>query len=186
MISLPLLLAIACTLEVDLAVRSEVVEQRECALIWSVHGETALATGRPLAQVVRGYVSGWKCEGKKCDTARFKTIRSMNARGEAPLNWDIRVGPWSKFQDLWLRRLRAAQEFVAVWMRGRVLWPQSSRSCRMSRHYGGRCAMHGACDHVPECWQLASCGQTASAFWIPRTCSAGAGVIDAVTASARR
>jgi hypothetical protein len=187
MMNLPLLLAIACTLETGLGERPEVLEQRECQLLWSVHGETALTVNGRLDLVVLRYVSGFRCEGKKCDTQRFKTIRSMNVRGEEPTNWDIHAGPWEKYRALWLRRLRAAREFTTAFMYGLVLWPESNSRCRMARHYGGRCAAHGACDHVPACWELARCGDTSSAFWIPKTCPLGSSdTIDARLASARR
>lgn len=187
MMSLPLLLAIACTLEVDLGVRAEVVEQRECALMWSVHAETALSENVQLDQVVRGYVSGFRCEGKKCDTERYRTLRSFTAKGDTPLNWDISVGPWPKYRGLWLRRVRAAHEFVTAFMYRLVLWPQVHPGCRLARQYGGRCGAHGACDRVPVCWQLARCGATAQAYWIPRSCEgSSSNTIDARVASAQR
>lgn len=187
MMSLPLLLALACTLETDLGVRPEAVEQRECALMWSTHAETAYAVNGRLDLVVQRYVSGFRCAGKKCDTQRYRVIRAMNVRGDAPLGWDVSAGPWSKYRGLWLRRLRAAREFAAAFMYGLVLWPQTNSRCRMARHYGGRCAAHGACDHVPSCWELARCGDTTQAYWIPHTCPRGSSdTIDARLASARR
>jgi hypothetical protein len=187
MMSLPLLLAIACTLEVDLGVRAEAAEQRECALMWSVHAETSLSENVPLDQVVRRYVSGFRCEGKKCDTARYRMLRSFTAKGVTPLNWDISAGPWLKYRKLWLRRVRAAHEFATAYLQRLVLWPDVRAGCRLARQYGGRCAVHGACDRVPACWQLARCGDTAQAYWIPRTCSAeGSSTIDARIASAQR
>lgn len=166
-----LLLAVACTLEIDLGTADKAERwDRECQLMWSVHEERAEATGLPLEQVIASYVAGLRCEGKRCDSRRARAIRSLrDGRSEPCAGW-IDAKEWrTGLQALWLRRVRIASAFLDRVRAHESPWPEDARPlCRRARHYGGRCAAGGACDLVPPCWRLAPCGQTEQAYWIVR------------------
>jgi hypothetical protein len=198
MISLPLLLAIACTAEIDFGpTKLEAQWNRECQVQWAILDAQSVETGRSLEDIVRHYISALVCEGKRCDTPRARMIRSMGEAGSEPQGWDERAGNWNRqYRWRWMRRLARARAFVEAvevrripkrWQDATLFFPWGvPLSCRMARHFGGACSATGACDAVPACWKWVDCGPTQQAYWIPKTCSAGAGVIDAVTASARR
>lgn len=117
-------------------------------------------------------------------------IRSMGLFGLEPLGWDPRAGPWAaRYRDRWLRRLDSARRFLVASFVHVPLWPRdASPQCRRATQYGGCCAATGACDRVPPCWRLASCGPTQQAFWIEARCDVADGprrMISAIEAAGR-
>lgn len=195
-----LLLAIACTLEIDFGPpKQEESFRRECRLMWAINAEAADGARLPLERVVRDYPSGFRCEGKKCDTPRMRMLRGLNELGDEPAGWtEINRSAWAGYRARWLRRLEDARRFVREHDRGlraQQLWPPGSRrSCLRASQYGGRCAVTGACDRVPPCWELADCGPTRQAYWVVHECrelSGGVPVrvaraISAIDAAGRR
>lgn len=182
MLSLAVLLAQMCVAEIDIGVRPERAEQRECVLHYATLAQRARGKWEELAGIVRGYSTVFRCEGHRCDRPRLRMIRSMDQFGSEPVFWDERAGSWQRYREAWLRRVGVALQ----WLEGGMRWPRgTSVGCQAATQFGGRCAAYGACDAVPSCWRLAPCGDTASAFWVERICSS-TGTIDALTASARR
>lgn len=169
--SVVLLLAIACTAEIDLgAVQDEARERDECLLMLSVLQTRAQRAQLPIETMAMRYVSALKCAGRRCDTPRMQRIRRLGWSPVRPADWE---GPWDG--PRWLRRLG----YVQRWLEQGKPNTGKTAACRRADHFGGSCKLAtGACDVPNPCWRRVHCGPTRQAYYVEQRCPKG-GVVDA-------